>query len=194
MSLWAHLSAFPARQRSDVTEVRDAAQLAGHGHHAPLFGVPNTLRHTKAHHHWLLELFPAKKKKSVIDHVHSSVKLHAYIILSIALHIIPPPQKKKKITQSKHLCSSSRPSRSLWKSRFSLISSGASLYCCLSSWITELLSAACRRRSAWTFFLSASVMSPSEGNTFYMTICRLVVANATCYDNLGHLQRLNQKK
>lgn len=96
MSLWTHLSAFPARQRSDVTEVRDAAQLAGHGHHAPLFGVPNTLRHTKAHHHWLLELFPAKKKKSVIDHVHSSVKLHAYIILSIALHIIPPPQKKKR--------------------------------------------------------------------------------------------------
>lgn len=67
---------------------------------------------------------------------------------------------------SRNLWSSSRLSRSLWKSRLSLISSGASLYCCLSSWITELRSAACRWRSSLAFFLSASVMSPSGCNGF----------------------------
>lgn len=63
MSLRTHLPALAARQRCDVTEVCDPAQLAGHGHHASLFGVLLMFGHVETHHHRLLIIFPAKKKK-----------------------------------------------------------------------------------------------------------------------------------
>lgn len=55
-----HLSAFAARQSCDVAEVRDAAQLVGHGHQVPLPGGLLTLRDAQTHHHRLLVVFPVK--------------------------------------------------------------------------------------------------------------------------------------
>lgn len=142
----AHLCPLPSRQRRDVTEVCDAAQLAGHGHHSSFPGILRTFGHAETDHHGLLIIFPAKWQR------------HEFKPVLILFFKNQPSSVRVK----KYLCSSSRLSRSVWKSRFSRISSGASLYCCLSSWITELLSAARRWRSAWAFFLSASVMSPSS--------------------------------
>ena len=64
-----------------------------------------------------------------------------------------------------YLCWSSRLWRSVWKSRRSRISSGVSLYCSRSSWMTELRSAERRSRSCCSFLRSASVTSPSGGET-----------------------------
>lgn len=152
----AHL---PSCQCCDVTKVCDAAQLVGHGHHSPFPGILNVFRHTETDHHGLLVLLPAKK----IGKEDPNVNLKPLLF--------EPAFKCLK----NYLCSSSRLSRSVWKSRFSRISSGASLYCCLSSWITELLSAARRWRSAWTFFLSASVISPSEQTVFILTNSGLIL-------------------
>lgn len=59
--LRAHLATLATCQRRDVTEVRDTAQLAGHGHHPPLPGILLPLRHVEAHHHRLLVIFPVKE-------------------------------------------------------------------------------------------------------------------------------------
>lgn len=53
-----HLRRLATGQSCDVTKVCNTAQLVGHGHHAPLLGVPLMLRHIETHHHRLLVVLP----------------------------------------------------------------------------------------------------------------------------------------
>lgn len=63
----AHLHGLAAGQRCDVTEVRDAAQLAAHGHGASLPGVLLALGHVETHQHRLLVVFPVKDNKAFLS-------------------------------------------------------------------------------------------------------------------------------
>ncbi len=124
-----------------------------YSHHSSL---PESLltRRTETHQHGLPHKFSCYEHFSKIIRGIKHLKiikcflLNLLYLMSINVHIV-------------YLLSSSLLSRSVWKSLRSLISSGASLYCCRSSWITELRRATFFCLSICSFCRSASVMSPS---------------------------------
>lgn len=155
----AHLCLSPC-QNSDVTEPCDVTQLWCHSHHSSL---PLLLTcQTETDHHGLLIVFPFTKyfPKALGKNICKIIK--CYLIQNLIQNTIYYQEHHNSINlHVTYLYCSSRLCRSVWKSLRSLISSGASLYCCRSSWITELRSAARFCLLMRSFSRSVSVMSPS---------------------------------